>query len=85
MFPFIVGGRDCVVLQKVVCIQEGDIVLAHLEGKRYVLHRIYYMNKDEIVLMVTEMCVAENDVTRRMYVASCRKSYATDGSFPAIP
>ena len=51
MFPFIVGGRDCVVLQKVVCIQEGDIVLAHLEGKRYVLHRIYYMNKDEIVLM----------------------------------
>ena len=22
MFPFIVGGRDCVVLQKVVCIQE---------------------------------------------------------------
>ena len=51
MFPFTVGGRDCVVLQKVVCIQEGDIVLAHLEGKRYVLHRIYYMNKDEIVLM----------------------------------
>lgn len=51
MFPFIVGGRDCVVLQKAVCIQEGDIVLARLEGKRYVLHRIYYMNKDEIVLM----------------------------------
>ncbi len=51
MFPFIVEGRDCVVLQKAVRIQEGDIVLVRLAGKRYVLHRIYHVAGNEIVLM----------------------------------
>lgn len=51
MFPFIRGGRDCVVLQKPVQVQTGDIVLACLPGKRYVLHRIRSMNHEQVVLM----------------------------------
>lgn len=51
MFPFIVSGRDCVVLQKATHVQAGDIVLARLSGERYVLHRIYYMDKNKVVLM----------------------------------
>lgn len=51
MFPFIVGDRDCVVLQKSRSVQEGDIVLARLHGKSYVLHRVYRMSGDDIILM----------------------------------
>ncbi len=40
MRPFIVGGRDSVILQKPVNLKVGEIVLAKVEGSRYVLHRI---------------------------------------------
>ena len=39
MFPFIVGGRDCVVLQRSRSVRVDDIVLARLPGRGYVLHR----------------------------------------------
>ncbi|MDO4180372.1 MAG: S24/S26 family peptidase [Bacteroidales bacterium] len=51
MFPFIRGGRDSVVLQKAGRVQTGDIVLACLSGKRYVLHRIRSLNHEQVVLM----------------------------------
>lgn len=51
MFPFVVGDRDCVVLQKVANVQVDDIVLARLHDRGYVLHRIYHMNGDRMVLM----------------------------------
>lgn len=51
MFPFIVGGRDNVTLQKAVDVQVGDIVLAHLPDGRYVLHRIYHTDGTAVVLM----------------------------------
>lgn len=51
MFPFITGGRDYVFLQKAVRIRTGDIVLAYLSGKYYVLHRVYRIDGDEITLM----------------------------------
>lgn len=66
MFPFIVGDRDCVVLQKSGNVQEGDIVLARLYGKGYVLHRVYRMSGDDIILMgdgnvcAKERCRAED-------------------------
>ena len=65
MFPFIIGGCDRVVLQKTDCIQVGDIVLAYLMGS-YVLHRVYRIVNDDIILMgdgnVSEMerCRREN-------------------------
>lgn len=51
MFPFIIGGCDRVVLQKTDCIQVGDIVLAYLTERSYVLHRIYRIADDDIILM----------------------------------
>ena len=62
MLPFIVGGRDKVVLQQAVSWQEGDIVLAHLPEGRYVLHRIYRLSEEKVILMgdgnlqATECC-----------------------------
>lgn len=66
MFPFIVGDRDCVVLQKIGSVQERDIVLARLNGKGYVLHRVYRIAGDDIILMgdgnvcAKERCRAED-------------------------
>ena len=40
MMPFIVGGRDSVVLQKADRVAVGDIVLARLDDGRHVLHRV---------------------------------------------
>jgi SOS-response transcriptional repressors (RecA-mediated autopeptidases) len=51
MLPFIIGDRDSVVLQKARLLQPGDIVLAHLEDGRYVLHRVIRCNGDDIILM----------------------------------
>ena len=36
MLPFIIGGRESVILQKPVAPKQGDVVLAHIEGSRYV-------------------------------------------------
>lgn len=51
MLPFIVGGRDSVVLQKACHLQPGDIVLAHLPDERFVLHRIVQCSDDTFTLM----------------------------------
>lgn len=66
MFPFIVGDRDCVVLQRSRSARVDDIVLARLPGRGYVLHRVYGTTGDSFVLMGdgnvcgTELCRAEN-------------------------
>lgn len=51
MFPFIRDGRDDVVLGKPDTMEVGDIVLAHIPGKGYVLHRIYRMGGNGLTLM----------------------------------
>lgn len=51
MFPFIVGGRDSVVLQRIKKLYRGDIVLACLSGGHYVLHRIHRMENEKITLL----------------------------------
>lgn len=63
MVPFIIGGRDCVVLQQRDSLAVGDIVLAHVSGKGYLLHRIIRLNGDRVLLMgdgnvaATETCL----------------------------
>lgn len=83
MFPFIVGGRDCVVLQRSRSVRVDDIVLARLPGRGYVLHRVYGTAADTFVLMGdgnvcgTELCRAED------VCGTVLKSYATGGMWSA--
>lgn len=54
MLPFIVGGRDSVLIRQpsgTKPLQVGQIVLAHLPDNRYVLHRIVRISKTEVILM----------------------------------
>ena len=51
MLPFIVGGRDSVVLGKTELLHKGDIALAHLADGRYVLHRILAIADERVTLM----------------------------------
>ena len=66
MLPFIVGERDTVVLQKAEAFAVGSVVLACLPGNRYVLHRVYKMEGEHLVLMgdgnlhATECCRRED-------------------------
>ena len=64
MLPFIIGGRECVVLQKPTALHEGQVVLAWVDGTRYVVHRIIGIDGEHITLMGdgnlvgTEHCTA---------------------------
>ncbi len=51
MLPFIIGSRDSVDLVKPVEPKVGDVVLAWVEGCRYVIHRIISIEGDQVVLM----------------------------------
>ncbi len=51
MLPFVVGWRDCVILQKLTQPKVGDIVVAWVEGRRYVLHRIIRIDGERVTLM----------------------------------
>lgn len=51
MLPFIVGGVDSVVLVKPETLKVGDVVLAQVEGGRYVVHRIACLDGDAVTLM----------------------------------
>ena len=51
MLPFIIGGKESVVLQKPVKLGVGDMVLAWADGCRYVVHRIIRIEGDQVVLM----------------------------------
>lgn len=50
MQPFIVGSRDSVVLIPATHLRKGDIVLARLADRRYVLHRILRLQGDNVIL-----------------------------------
>ena len=55
MLPFIVGGRDSVILEKPKELRRGDVVLALVKTnspeKHYVVHRIVSLNGEHVVLM----------------------------------
>lgn len=51
MLPFIVGGRESVVLEKCESLKIGDIVLAWADGRHYVIHRIVQMDGVNLTLM----------------------------------
>ncbi|MBR5056369.1 MAG: glycosyltransferase [Bacteroidales bacterium] len=51
MLPFLRSEKDSVALRKRDEVAVGDIVLAHLGGGRYVLHRIIAIDGDNVTLM----------------------------------
>ena len=51
MLPFIVGGRESLVLVKPESVKVGDVVLAYVDKSRYVIHRVVKLNGSHIVLM----------------------------------
>lgn len=51
MLPFIIGGRESVILQKPLLPKVGDVVLAWVEGGRYVIHRIIRIEGENVTLM----------------------------------
>lgn len=51
MLPFIIGGRESVILQKPLSSKVGDVVLAWVEGGRYVIHRIIRIEGENVTLM----------------------------------
>ena len=51
MLPFIIGGKESVILQKPAAPEVGDVVLAWADGHRYVVHRIIRIEGDSVTLM----------------------------------
>ena len=62
MLPFIIGGKESVILQTPQQLEVGDVVLAWVEDNRYVVHRIIKIDDDRVTLMgdgnllITEHC-----------------------------
>lgn len=50
MLPFIIGGREKVVLTRPGNLRRGLIVMAFTDDNRYVVHRIVDINGDKITL-----------------------------------
>ncbi len=51
MLPFIVGGKESVILQNPVKPGKGVVVLANIDRRRHVLHRIIRIDGKRITLM----------------------------------
>lgn len=51
MLPFIIGGRESVILKRTTVIDIGDVVLAWVEGSRWVVHRIIRIDGNQLTLM----------------------------------
>ena len=71
MLPFIIGGKESVILHRPGLTAVGDVVLAWVDGNRYVVHRIIKLDYDRVTLMgdgnvaVTEHCRL-NDIKARV-------------------
>ena len=76
MLPFIIGGKESVILRRPGVIGVGDVVLAWVDGSRYVVHRIIKLDYDRVTLMgdgnvgVTEHCLLGDIKARVTHVVS---------------
>ena len=74
MLPFIIGGKESVILHRPGLIDVGDVVLAWVDGCRYVVHRIIKLDYDRVTLMgdgnvaVTEHCLLKDVKARVTHV-----------------
>ena len=77
MLPFIIGGKESVILHSQGGIVDvGDVVLAWVDGNRYVVHRIIKLDYDRVTLMGdgnvrgTEHCLLKDIKARVTHVVS---------------
>ena len=76
MLPFIIGGKESVILHRPGLIAVGDVVLAWVDGNRYVVHRIIKLDYDRVTLMGdgnvkgTEHCLLKDVKARVTHVVS---------------
>jgi hypothetical protein len=88
MLPFIVGDRDSVLLEQAPDYTVGDIVLAEIQPGRYVLHRIFSLDGDRVVLMGdgncygTEQCKRSNLLGRAITIFYKGKEVNPYASWP---
>ena len=66
MLPFIIGGRESEILEHPSSVKVGDVVLAWVEGSRYVVHRVISIQGNRLTLMGdgniagTERCLKDD-------------------------
>ncbi len=76
MLPFIIGGKESVILHAPGLTAVGDVVLARVDGNRYVVHRIINIDGDRVTLMGdgnvkgTEHCLLKDVKARVTHVVS---------------
>ena len=51
MLPFIIGGKESVILEKPIQPKVGDVMLAWVGNSHYVVHRIIRINGENVTLM----------------------------------
>ena len=51
MLPFVIGGKESVILKRATLIDVGNVVLAWVEDSRWVVHRIIRIDGNRITLM----------------------------------
>lgn len=51
MLPFIIGGKESVILAPPATLKRGIVALAWVENRRYVLHRIERIEGESVTLM----------------------------------
>ena len=78
MLPFIIGGKESVILHRPGLIDVGDVVLAWVDGNRYVVHRIINIDGDRVTLMGdgnvkgTEHCLFKDVKARVTHVVDAK-------------
>jgi hypothetical protein len=78
MLPFIIGGKESVILRRPGVIGVGDVVLAWVDGNRYVVHRIIKLDYDRVTLMGdgnvrgTEHCLLKDVKARVTHVVDAK-------------
>lgn len=76
MLPFIIGGQESVELVKPGVLSVGDVVLAWINGNRYVVHRIIRIEGNRVQLMGDgnlggdEFCQLSEVAARAEYVVN---------------
>ena len=79
MLPFIIGGKESVILQKPDHPKVGDVVLAWVEDCRYVVHRIIKIEGEKVELMGDGNIVGTEHCTLKDICAIASHVVSADG------